>query len=37
MAKHLTRFQLVRSVAGTISAMIACAIALFAAAHHLAG
>jgi hypothetical protein len=36
MSRHLTRTRLATSAAGALSAMILCAVALFAVAHHLA-
>jgi hypothetical protein len=33
----MTRARLQRTVAGAVAAMLACAAAIFSAAHHLAG
>ncbi len=37
MTRNMTRGRLRRSVAGAVSAMLACTAAIFSAAHHLAG
>jgi hypothetical protein len=37
MTRHLSRFELARSVVGAASALLVCTAVLFGAAHHLAG
>ncbi len=37
MTRNMTRWQFQRSVAGAVSAMLACTAAIFSAAYHFAG
>jgi len=37
MTRHLSRFELARSVVAAASALLVCTAVLFGAAHHLAG